>query len=359
MRSHAFRIVLAGGEVTNDDCDALYEAGCDDGTVVTREGVTHIAFDREAESLEEAVTSAVAELLKAGYVVDRAEVDDSEGDEKSTHVLWRAEELCQETLGEYLPHLVALSGCYHQIDSSGEATGHASAFHYSGFVLEVEGQWYWITAAHVFDDKHHGLDTLRRSGRIHIDNCVLNDSFAGDIKGWKPIPFAYWEYDRIGCYEKAHEIDLCAFKLGDGLRKLLDANGVIALSKLRWEPQDLSRFDAFILLGLPSELEQTNVTPENGGYRVRSKPTPAAVYVERVADISAECLTPEPRFVGRVGREAGDVRGMSGGPILAKSLGDAKHYLVAVQSSWLKRRGLIFGSPADTLVSAILKASRS
>jgi len=46
-RTYAFYVVLAVGEVTNDDCDGLYEAGCDDGTVVTREGVTYVAFDRD------------------------------------------------------------------------------------------------------------------------------------------------------------------------------------------------------------------------------------------------------------------------------------------------------------------------
>ena len=47
--------VLSAAEVTDDDCDALYEAGCDDGTVVIRNGVTYVAFDREAEPLEEAI----------------------------------------------------------------------------------------------------------------------------------------------------------------------------------------------------------------------------------------------------------------------------------------------------------------
>ena len=53
MKTYEFSLVLGASEVTDADCDTLHEAGCDDGTVVTRNGVTHIAFDREAESLEE------------------------------------------------------------------------------------------------------------------------------------------------------------------------------------------------------------------------------------------------------------------------------------------------------------------
>ena len=75
MKTYKFSLVLSVSEVTNDDCDALHEAGCDDGTVVTRNEITHIAFDREAESLEEAIRSATAQVRKAGFEVARVELD--------------------------------------------------------------------------------------------------------------------------------------------------------------------------------------------------------------------------------------------------------------------------------------------
>ena len=75
MRRFEFCVVLTASKINDDDCDALYEAGCDDGTVVTRDGVTHIAFDREAESLEEAIRSATAQVRSAGFEVARVEMD--------------------------------------------------------------------------------------------------------------------------------------------------------------------------------------------------------------------------------------------------------------------------------------------
>ena len=75
MKTYEFSLVLTASDVTDDDCDALYDAGCDDGTVVTRDGVTHIAFDREAESLEAAIRSATAEVRAAGFEVARVEMD--------------------------------------------------------------------------------------------------------------------------------------------------------------------------------------------------------------------------------------------------------------------------------------------
>ena len=70
-----FTLLLNAGELTDEDCNALYDAGCHDGTVVTRNRQTHIAFDREAESLEAAIRSATAEVRAAGFEVARVEMD--------------------------------------------------------------------------------------------------------------------------------------------------------------------------------------------------------------------------------------------------------------------------------------------
>ena len=75
MKTYESSLVLTASDVTDDDCDALYDAGCDDGTVVTRNGVTYIAFDREAELLETAICSATAQVIAAGFEVARVEMD--------------------------------------------------------------------------------------------------------------------------------------------------------------------------------------------------------------------------------------------------------------------------------------------
>lgn len=75
MKTYGFCLVLTPPEVTDGECDALHEAGCDDGTVVTRSGVTYVAFDRQAESLEEAIRSAIAQVRAARFQVGRVETD--------------------------------------------------------------------------------------------------------------------------------------------------------------------------------------------------------------------------------------------------------------------------------------------
>ncbi len=75
MTKYEFTLVLKGPlELSEDVADELFEAGCDDGTPGTCEGVFSIDFHRQAESLEEAIRSAIRNVRKAGYQVDRVEI---------------------------------------------------------------------------------------------------------------------------------------------------------------------------------------------------------------------------------------------------------------------------------------------
>jgi hypothetical protein len=73
-KTHAFSVVLSTPKLSAEECDALYEAGCDDGTIVTRNRVTFIAFDRKAASLEQAIRSATGSVRAAGFDVELVEL---------------------------------------------------------------------------------------------------------------------------------------------------------------------------------------------------------------------------------------------------------------------------------------------
>ncbi|NUQ62669.1 MAG: hypothetical protein HUU20_09280 [Pirellulales bacterium] len=75
MQSHEFTLILSIGEVTDDQCNALYEAGCDDGTISTSGRVTRIDFCRDAPTLEEAIRSAIGNVNAAGLQVARVEIE--------------------------------------------------------------------------------------------------------------------------------------------------------------------------------------------------------------------------------------------------------------------------------------------
>jgi hypothetical protein len=75
MKSYDFKLVLADiSDVTDDQGDALFEAGCDDGTIVNRDGEVFVRFSRESATLEQAINSAAADVERAGFQVDHVEV---------------------------------------------------------------------------------------------------------------------------------------------------------------------------------------------------------------------------------------------------------------------------------------------
>jgi hypothetical protein len=268
------------------------------------------------------------------------------------------ENLLQEELRDYFSHFVALSGCYHQIDSLGNPTSHAGVFHYSGFVLELGSDWHWVTAGHVFDNAEpaeEGLETLRKRGEIEIDRCVLDDRFSGREEELGPIPFPYWDFELIKCYDKQMGLDFAAVKLTSHYRQLLEASGIAPLSQINWQHREVPQFEHFPLIGLPEELEQTTVEPNADGYCVATKPTPAAAYLTRVAEVPTEHVKSTPRFVGQVQKTAGNIAGMSGGPIFAVGTDDRVHHLIAVQSSWIEKRGFIFACPISVLIESLLE----
>ena len=67
MQTYTFTLVLRDQtEMTEDLAEALAAAGCDDGLAGSSGGIAAVIFDREAQSLEQAVRSAIADVQKAG-----------------------------------------------------------------------------------------------------------------------------------------------------------------------------------------------------------------------------------------------------------------------------------------------------
>ena len=68
MKTYEFDVVLKDlSEITDEQTDLLFEAGCDDGTPTSRDSQAWVHFYREASSLEQAIRSAVAQVQSAGF----------------------------------------------------------------------------------------------------------------------------------------------------------------------------------------------------------------------------------------------------------------------------------------------------
>ncbi len=73
--THEFSLILSG-EMTDGIADALYGAGCDDALVSVQCGVPYVDFDRDSDSFEEAVLTAIRDVERVGLQVLRVEPDD-------------------------------------------------------------------------------------------------------------------------------------------------------------------------------------------------------------------------------------------------------------------------------------------
>jgi hypothetical protein len=76
MALYEFTAILSNRtEMTDELAESLHAAGCDDGTPCSSGGSAYVCFSREAESLEAAIRSAVADIQKAGCAVAEVKID--------------------------------------------------------------------------------------------------------------------------------------------------------------------------------------------------------------------------------------------------------------------------------------------
>jgi hypothetical protein len=79
MTTHSFTLYFAGPDIlTDENFDALFEAGCDDALFGERDGAQYGDFDREAKSFSDALRTALRDVQKAvpGLRVVRVEPND-------------------------------------------------------------------------------------------------------------------------------------------------------------------------------------------------------------------------------------------------------------------------------------------
>ena len=76
MPKYEVTVVLdEDGELTEVLADRLFAAGCDDGTPGQCRGILSVDFHRDADSLEAAIRSAIADLRTAGCRVARVQLE--------------------------------------------------------------------------------------------------------------------------------------------------------------------------------------------------------------------------------------------------------------------------------------------
>ena len=69
MTTHTFTLIVDGPDLQSDELVGdVFEAGCDDALIGRADGIQFVDFDREVDTLQDAVLSAVAELESIGDI---------------------------------------------------------------------------------------------------------------------------------------------------------------------------------------------------------------------------------------------------------------------------------------------------
>ena len=72
MATYEFSVVASGLDPQADDFERrFYEGRCDDATVSFQNGQIILDFEREANSITEAIVTAVRDVIEAGAMVGR------------------------------------------------------------------------------------------------------------------------------------------------------------------------------------------------------------------------------------------------------------------------------------------------
>jgi hypothetical protein len=237
----------------------------------------------------------------------------------------------------YLSHFLLSLGCV-SVSSRLIPPATEQKFFTSGFVLELEGHWYLVTAGHVLNYIKAYL--VKHSTFIH--EFVLHAGLGTFSLHRELIRFAY--RDPVFCEDRGAGLDFGAIRLSSDERATLQGNGNFAVEERVWDQDLPDQFSAFALLGLPSQNMELE-TPGEAGIQ--------AVYlrVENLIVVPPEYAhhTDRMRYfrVMEPSRPDLEIEGMSGCPVFAfreREGEDVKAVVCAIQSSWLPKQRVLVTS---------------
>jgi hypothetical protein len=251
-------------------------------------------------------------------------------------------------------HLVTLEVSYtvkHRTKPHEEARMYVTGFLLWETWCGDEGATIWVTAGHCMRDIEHGLlgnpDDYSNIGFRFVD--TLHSAAISDL----PIPFDYVGEKIKGSMVHTDEhgaelgFDFGVIFLRPHYARALAANKITPVAEHNWmEIPDT--FDGYFMIGLPNE----RVGPNERGIWIAS---PSMVKVARLDD-RPECFREQtdPMFYGTADPASvvGNIKGMSGGPIVGLKLGEdgiGRYWVIAVQSGWYSGSRTVCASPLGVL----------
>jgi len=240
-------------------------------------------------------------------------------------------------------HFVALICEYESFNLDGSPLHKGSAV-FSGFVIEVNNRWFWVTAGHCLKET---LDENIATGVLKVTGGGFMDYFNTDSAHWHQVPFTY-EVD-CGFYIDDPEmgLDFGLIPLDGNKRQLMEANKVEPISRKNWAFDPGTTFDVYKVLGIPET--EVYTADADGEEQIEMRTVLFGVHRKNPDDVPQ--AKGQDWFVGKIDDAVTvpTVKGMSGGPIFGfrkvQLAGKDRwvYHTIAVQSWWNKDERIIFG----------------
>jgi hypothetical protein len=257
----------------------------------------------------------------------------------------------ERTLEFFCRHLVALCISYRPI-KNGVPLENVSFIAYPGTVICIGDFFSFLTAGHALKNLNEHLER----GDILVDSSVLTDTFGPGAISDKPIPFDITN-EPLFFIDDEDGLDFGLIALKPYYMKLLAKNGIIALFEENWINQHNVKYDSYTMLGLPEELVSIEQGILSGESTLIAMASPTMIGVKKL-DSAPDTIkiTRYSQFIGQIDKNLplSSIVGMSGGPIFGFRHGPPMTYwVIAIQSSWLKSKGIIFGCSLPVLAGLL------
>lgn len=239
-------------------------------------------------------------------------------------------------------HFVTLSCVQYQ---SNDDAGKALMF--SGFLVEIDELWLYVTAGHILQD----IRTALSSGS-EFDRWRLDDSTAGNQFNGFAVPIDFRIDDWLVIRDSNLGLDYAALPLRDLYRDSLAAGGSTALGPEAWGSHQ-DAYEAWALLGIPSESVTfdgvTQITARVVTVPLKPCEAPPAAGSKAENQFYATFAANPEGYVR-------DLDGMSGGPVFSLHKRDAEQWaytVIGVQSAWYKGQKVLAICPFTSFGMAI------
>lgn len=234
----------------------------------------------------------------------------------------------------YMSHFLVSLGCI-SVSSKLLPPSTERKFFTSGFVIELDGDWYLVSCGHVFNQ-------IRQHVNGHpqlIHTFVIHTGMGTFAIDRELVRFDYRE--PIFCVDRDEGLDFGAIRLTHSERAMLSRNGIFVVEERIWDQELPPSFSEFAEIGLPLQNMELDI-PGQAGIQ------PVYLRIEPTTEIEApyDSHTDRMRYfrVMEPSRSDLHVAGMSGCPVFAfreRPGQDMQVIVCGMQSSWLSRKRIL------------------